>query len=81
MSQTNPRTAGPLTVVLVHGAFADASSWTGVIERLQKEGVQVTVPDERFLFTAPPPDARGRILPSWPTCNIDDLAAHKTSIF
>jgi pimeloyl-ACP methyl ester carboxylesterase len=31
-------------VVLVHGAFADASSWTGVIERLQKAGVQVTAP-------------------------------------
>jgi pimeloyl-ACP methyl ester carboxylesterase len=44
MSQTTPTTAGPLTVVLVHGAFADASSWTGVIERLQKEGVQVTAP-------------------------------------
>jgi len=43
MSQTNP-TTGPLTVVLVHGAFADASSWTGVIERLQKERVQVTAP-------------------------------------
>jgi pimeloyl-ACP methyl ester carboxylesterase len=43
MSQTNP-TTGPLTVVLVHGAFADASSWTGVIERLQQAGVQVTAP-------------------------------------
>ena len=43
MSQTTP-TAGPLTVVLVHGAFADASSWTGVIERLQAAGVQVTAP-------------------------------------
>jgi pimeloyl-ACP methyl ester carboxylesterase len=32
----------PLTVVLVHGAFADASSWTGVIERLQAAGIQVT---------------------------------------
>src|SRR5215831_5705937 len=31
-----------LTVALVHGAFADSSSWTGVIERLQKNGVQVT---------------------------------------
>jgi pimeloyl-ACP methyl ester carboxylesterase len=30
--------------VLVHGAFADASSWTGVIERLQAGGVQVTAP-------------------------------------
>src|SRR5215467_9273117 len=43
MSQTTPSTA-PLTVVLVHGAFADASSWTGVIERLQAGGVQVTAP-------------------------------------
>ena len=24
-----------LTIVLVHGAFADASSWNGIIERLQ----------------------------------------------
>jgi pimeloyl-ACP methyl ester carboxylesterase len=31
-------------VVLVHGAFADASSWNGVIERLQKAGVRVTAP-------------------------------------
>jgi len=44
MSQTNPTSAGTLTIVLVHGAFADASSWTGVIERLQKKGVQVTAP-------------------------------------
>src|SRR5438876_3608587 len=44
MSQTTSTTAGSLTVVLVHGAFADASSWTGVIERLQKEAVQVTAP-------------------------------------
>jgi pimeloyl-ACP methyl ester carboxylesterase len=35
-------TAGSPTVVLVHGAFADASSWSGVIKRLQAEGVQVT---------------------------------------
>jgi pimeloyl-ACP methyl ester carboxylesterase len=32
------------TVVLVHGAFADASSWNGVIERLQSQGVPVTAP-------------------------------------
>jgi hypothetical protein len=31
MSQTTP-SAAPMTVVLVHGAFADASSWTGVID-------------------------------------------------
>ena len=38
MSQTD------LTVVLVHGAFADASGWNGVIERLQARGIQVTAP-------------------------------------
>jgi pimeloyl-ACP methyl ester carboxylesterase len=38
MSEATP------TVVLVHGAFADASSWSGVIERLQAKGVQVTAP-------------------------------------
>ncbi len=32
------------TVVLVHGAFADASSWNGVIARLQARGVRVTAP-------------------------------------
>ena len=30
--------------MLVHGAFADASSWTGVIERLQAQGVPVVAP-------------------------------------
>ena len=35
---------GPLTVVLVHGAFADSSSWNGVIERLQAAGLRVTAP-------------------------------------
>jgi pimeloyl-ACP methyl ester carboxylesterase len=32
------------TVVLVHGAFADASSWNGVIELLQAKDVEVTAP-------------------------------------
>jgi pimeloyl-ACP methyl ester carboxylesterase len=41
MSEATSNTA-PLTVVLVHGAFADGSSWTGVIERLQANGIQVT---------------------------------------
>ncbi|MEU1286049.1 alpha/beta hydrolase [Kitasatospora sp. NPDC005856] len=34
-SQTKP------TVVLVHGAFADASSWSDVIKRLQRDGYPV----------------------------------------
>jgi pimeloyl-ACP methyl ester carboxylesterase len=29
------------TIVLVHGAFADASSWNGVIPRLEQEGYTV----------------------------------------
>jgi pimeloyl-ACP methyl ester carboxylesterase len=41
---------GKPTIVLVHGAWADASSWTGVIERLQREG---------FTCTAPPNNLRG----------------------
>ena len=36
--------AGSPTVVLVHGAFADGSSWNGVIERLQAKSVKVTAP-------------------------------------
>jgi pimeloyl-ACP methyl ester carboxylesterase len=32
------------TVVLVHGAFADASSWNGVVELLQARDVKVTAP-------------------------------------
>jgi pimeloyl-ACP methyl ester carboxylesterase len=35
-------TAQDVTVVLVHGAFADSSSWNGVIERLQAKGIKVT---------------------------------------
>src|SRR5215472_7696932 len=31
-------------VVLVHGAWADGSSWSAVIERLQAEGYKVTAP-------------------------------------
>jgi pimeloyl-ACP methyl ester carboxylesterase len=29
------------TVVLVHGAFADSTSWNGVVPRLQKQGLRV----------------------------------------
>ena len=36
--------------VLVHGAWADGSSWSGVIERLQADGYHVTAP--QFPMTA-----------------------------
>ncbi|MFF0264106.1 alpha/beta fold hydrolase [Kribbella sp. NPDC004536] len=32
------------TVVLLHGAFADAGSWAGVTERLQRDGYTVVAP-------------------------------------
>jgi pimeloyl-ACP methyl ester carboxylesterase len=43
MSQGTSTTDRP-TVVLVHGAFADGSSWDGVIERLQRQGYTVEAP-------------------------------------
>ncbi|WP_327276425.1 alpha/beta hydrolase [Streptomyces sp. NBC_01224] len=36
-------TAAP-TIVLIHGAFADASSWSAVVERLQRQGHRVLAP-------------------------------------
>ena len=41
MSETTAETP---TVVVVHGAFADASSWNGVAERLQAKGISVLAP-------------------------------------
>jgi len=35
---------GRPNVVLVHGAWADGSCWSGVIERLQADGFRVTAP-------------------------------------
>src|SRR5438128_5967931 len=32
------------TVVVVHGAFADASTWTTVIDQLQRDGFPVIAP-------------------------------------
>src|ERR1700728_719896 len=32
------------SIVLVHGAWADGSCWSGVIERLQADGYNVTAP-------------------------------------
>jgi pimeloyl-ACP methyl ester carboxylesterase len=44
-TSARPRTARVKpTVVLVHGAWADASSWDGVIRRLQADGYAVVAP-------------------------------------
>jgi len=42
--QRSPQTGVQPTIVLVHGAFADASSWNGVIERLQQQVYTVVAP-------------------------------------
>jgi len=44
MSTDQQDASGQPTVVLVHGAWADGSSWNDVIERLQAQGLQVTAP-------------------------------------
>lgn len=36
--------AGQPNILLVHGAWADGSCWSGVIERLQADGYRVTAP-------------------------------------
>jgi pimeloyl-ACP methyl ester carboxylesterase len=36
--------AAPPNIVLVHGAWADGSCWSNVIERLQADGYKVTAP-------------------------------------
>src|ERR1700754_1392060 len=33
-----------LNIVLVHGAWADGSSWSAVVQRLQADGYNVTAP-------------------------------------
>jgi pimeloyl-ACP methyl ester carboxylesterase len=41
---TSQHSAPKPTIVLVHGAWADASGWGAVIERLQKKGYRVIAP-------------------------------------
>jgi pimeloyl-ACP methyl ester carboxylesterase len=43
-AQTGHRSGAEPTIVLVHGAFADASSWNGVVERLQADGHTLVAP-------------------------------------
>jgi pimeloyl-ACP methyl ester carboxylesterase len=44
INPTSSTAAADITVVLVHGAFADASGWSGVIEGLQQRGQVVVAP-------------------------------------
>jgi hypothetical protein len=38
------------TIVLVHGAWANGSSWDGVVQRLQEDGYTVDVPPNPLLL-------------------------------
>ncbi|MFE4622224.1 alpha/beta fold hydrolase [Streptomyces mirabilis] len=51
--KTTATTTTKPTIVLVHGAFADASSWNGVVERLERRGYTVIAPANplRGLYT------------------------------
>ena len=51
-------------IVLVHGAWADGSCWSSVIERLQADGYNVTAPQlpETSLAAGTP---AWKALPSW----------------
>src|SRR5262249_57678169 len=53
----NPHAGGSLrpTIVLEHGDWADASSWTSVIQRLQRKGFTVVAPPN--LLRGPATDA------------------------
>jgi pimeloyl-ACP methyl ester carboxylesterase len=42
--ESSQRTDAKPTIVLVHGAFADGSSWNDVTERLQRQGYTVEAP-------------------------------------
>jgi pimeloyl-ACP methyl ester carboxylesterase len=50
-------TSGPKpTIVLVHGAWANGSSWNGVVQRLQADGYTVDVPPNPLLGLAYDPE-------------------------
>ena len=56
--------SGRPNIVLVHGAWADGSSWSGVIERLQAAGFTVRAPQFPLTSLADDVARLGRSLPS-----------------
>jgi hypothetical protein len=74
MTETSSAPSAP-TVVLVHGAFADASGWAGVIE----EQAEVTARSQRPVSVAAFAEKTGapawRKLPSWAVVGTKDKAA------
>lgn len=64
-AQAAPDPAKP-TVVLVHGAFADASSWNGVVARLVKDGFPVVAVANPLRGVQSDAEAVGAVLSSIP---------------
>ena len=52
---TNPQDGSRPTVVLVHGAFADGSSWNEVIKRLQAEEYRLRPPQIPYVASPSTP--------------------------
>ena len=52
---TNPQDGSRPTVVLVHGAFADGSSWNEVIKRLQAEEYSLRLPQIHYVASPSTP--------------------------
>lgn len=53
---------GITNIVLVHGAFADGSSWSAVIERLQAKGYHVTAVQNPLTSLQNDVDATERVI-------------------
>jgi pimeloyl-ACP methyl ester carboxylesterase len=61
MNRSAPAATSP-TIVLVHGGFADASSWTGVIGRLQGDGFATLAPANPLRGLVPDAAYVGRVV-------------------
>ena len=53
------------TIVLVHGAWADSSSWTGVVTRLQRRAITSSRHPIRYAASPATPRTSGRSLPPY----------------
>jgi pimeloyl-ACP methyl ester carboxylesterase len=68
------------TIVLVHGAWADASSWNPVATELQSQGFTVLAPPNLLRtvtvdapYTTPSGPGAWKNLPSWGVIGTEDL--------
>jgi hypothetical protein len=57
-AQAPPSPTGPVTIVLVHGALIDGSSWRGVFDVLTRDGYDVSVAQPPLTGLEEPPRIR-----------------------